>query len=255
VAVRSYRDHFGACKAGVQGFVVTGDADADATFAIAALAGMLPHPSRAVELETMPWLGTGITADLTGIAELVNKIDVEPIKYVEELPKSFNGCVLLTWQAMKSGVNDRSAFHAGVDRWRLLTGARPPTHMIAAAGAEEADRIEAATHPSRISSMGKVTLVECTEWGFDVWYNRHSPCVVWMKPDGEIDIGCRDDETAVQLFGDGGLRRTFDELNKITGDGWGGRAAICGGPRGQKRTWDEGVEIALMLQGKIAERL
>jgi len=43
VATRAYRDHFGARREDPR-FVVTGTADADATFAIAALAGLLPHP-------------------------------------------------------------------------------------------------------------------------------------------------------------------------------------------------------------------
>jgi hypothetical protein len=260
VAVRAYRDHFGACGNGkVQGFVVTGDADADACFAIAALAGMLPHPSRAAEFAAMPWLPKtvveSLTADLGVLAELVNKIDVEPIKYVEELPMSRSGRLLLTWQAMKSGTSDRSAFHSGVDRWRHLTGTQAPEFMIAAAAAEEAGRIETVRHPTRISSMGKVALVECDRWGFDVWYNRHAPCVVWMKPNGEIDIGFPNKEVAEQLLGQGGLKTVLPELNKITGEGWGGREAICGGPRGQRRTWDEGVEISLMLADLIAERL
>jgi hypothetical protein len=254
VAVRAYRDHFGACSEGKsQGFIVTGVPDEDQTFAIAALSGMLPHPSRAAELAEKPWLGEWIKGDLTELGELINRIDTDPIRYIEELPLSHNGQLLLAWGGMRSRWNDRTSLHAGVDRWRHLTSPWAPAHMIKAAAAEEASRLEQALHPTRISSMGKVTLVECNVYGLDVWYKHHSPCVVHLKVDGEIDVGVKDEETAVRLFGTTGLREVFGELDKITGKGWGGRIAICGGPRGVRRTWDEGVEIALALAKWISE--
>ena len=258
VAIRAYRDHFGACRE-VQGFVVTGVADADACFAIAALAGMLPHPSRAAEFAAMPWLTKAVvaelTADLSHVANLVNRMDIDPIEHVESVPVSRGGDLLLAWNALKGNVNDRTSFHAGVDRWRMLTDMNAPQFMIRAALSEEAHRIETAHHPVRIASFGKVSLVECPVWGFDIWYKHQTPANIWMKPDGEIDIGCRNEAMAVQLFGEGGLKAVLGELDKVTGKGWGGREAICGGPRGVRRTWEEGVEIALMLQEKIAGRM
>ena len=79
VAIRAYRDHFGVCKENPK-FVVTGAADADATFAIAALCGILPHPSRAAELEKAPPpVKAANTKDISGLALLVNKVDTAPI--------------------------------------------------------------------------------------------------------------------------------------------------------------------------------
>lgn len=251
VAVRAYRDHFGACKE-VQGFVVTGNADADATFAVAALAGLLPHPSRAAEFEKAPpWLKSAMTTDLTTLAELVNRIDMEPIKFKAQLPSMYTGQLLLAWGAMKSQVEDRTSFHAGVDRWRVLTGPSAPKAMIAAAGIEEEERIKKARQIGRISNMGpNVTILESEVWGFDVWYGDHSPCVLALHSDGNITIGVQDEETAVKLFGPGGLKNLFAELKPA---GWGGREAVGGSPRGEKMTWEHMVEAGFQVVEKIED--
>jgi hypothetical protein len=220
---------------------------------------MLPHPSKRAELELAPdgqrlprWLINLLAADLSDLADLVNKVDTDPIKNCEEAASSKAGPLLLLWNQMKSSVNDRSSFHAGVDRWRHLTGTRPPTELLAAVGSEEKARVEAATKPTRIAIHPRVAVVESPVWGFDVWYRRHAPVVVQLKGDGEIDIGCVDLDTAVTFFGPRGLMEIFPELDKITGKGWGGRETICGGPRGVKRTWEEAVEIGFAVAKAIA---
>jgi hypothetical protein len=248
VAVRAYRDHFGACK-DAQGFVVTGAADADATFAIAALAGLLPHPSRAAEFETAPgWLKEAMTADRTALATLVNAIDCEPIKLKATLPASTEGRILLAWGAFASGIEDRTAFHAGVDRWRTLTGPKAPQAMIDAAGAEEANRILAARQTGGVRRFDKlVTVLESRVWGFDVWYADFSPCIVALQPDGNITVGVQDVETAEKMFGPGGLKNIFAELQP---SGWGGREAIGGSPRGEKMDWNQAIAAGEILARK-----
>ena len=262
VAIRAYRDHFGACANGkTQGFVVTGVADADACFAIAALAGMLPHPSKRAELEALPekerppgWLIDMLSVDLMALADIVNKIDTELVRYYEQMATTPEGHLLLLWNQMKSDVNDRSSFHAGVDRWRLIAGTRPPKALIAAVGGEEDRKVRAALNPTRTyspSPSSLVTAVDSPEDCFNAWYGRYTPCVVHLKADGEIDIGVRDHETAMEMFGPRGLQGLFGTLDAITGKGWGGHPWVCGGPRGVRRTWEEAIEIANVVSKAV----
>lgn len=238
VALRSYRDHFGACKERQQ-FVVTGAADADATFAIAALAGLLPHPSRAEEFaDSPPWIQAAMTADLTNLASTVNTIDVDPISnQVIELPM---GDVVLLWNQLGSGVDDRSAFHAGVDRWRLLTGSRAPKALLETVKDTEALRVADARGAEVLYMGSVVNLVESPVWGFDVWYQELAPCVLAFV-DGNVTIGCRDKEVAEEFFGPGGLKNVFEKLQP---EGWGGRETIGGSPRGVKLSRDEAIAAA-----------
>ena len=155
--------------------------------------------------------------------------------------------MLLAWGAFTSGVEDRTAFHAGVDRWRTLTGPKAPQAMIDAAGAEEANRILVARDIGRSEHMGCVTVLESKVWGFDVWYADLTPCIVAIQPDGNITVGVQDVETAEKLFGPGGLKNFFAELQPA---GWGGREAIGGSPRGEKMDWNQALAAGRLLASK-----
>ena len=77
VAVRAYRDHFGA-RASDMRFVVN-HVDADCIFAIAALAGVLPHP-QSQYAATLPEFKQSIwRQDLLPLAETIAVIDTDPI--------------------------------------------------------------------------------------------------------------------------------------------------------------------------------
>lgn len=242
VAVRAYKEHFGARKDD-QRFVVTGAADGDATFAIAALAGLLPHPGRTDELaDAPPPVRTALTRDLTVLAELVNLVDTAPIGV--RLEETEEGRLLLLWNQLSSGSSDATAFHAGVDRWRMLTGTRPPKTLLNAAASEEAERVATARSAKVLEHNGTVAVVESPCWGFDVWYAELSPIVIaFVASQGNITIGVRDAETAERLLGPGGLKNIFPKL----GEGWGGREAIGGSPRGQTMTRAHALEAAQVI--------
>jgi hypothetical protein len=246
VAIRAYRDHFGSRKDDPR-FVVTGAADADATFAIAALAGMLPHPSRAAEFEKAPPpVKTANTKDITSLAELVNKVDTAPIGV--RLEETDNGTLLLLWNQMGSSAQDESAFHAGVDRWRALLG-RAPKALLAAAKTEEAARVAEARKATVDRISDKVAVVESAAWGFDVWYAEVAPIVVaYVAANGNVTIGCPDVEAAERHFGPGGLKNVFAKLEP---QGWGGREAIGGSPRGQKLTREQALEAAKVIAAAV----
>ena len=210
VALRAWRDHRGARRADPR-FVVTGAADADATFAIAALAGLLPEGR-----------------DLGTLAELIADADTRPHALADD-PRP-EAALLLLWRRMASGVQDATAFYGGVDRWRTLLKATPPQALLEAARAEEATRITAARN-ARVERFGpQVALVESPVPGFDVWYAEIAPVIVAYVADAQrVTIGVRDLATAQALFGPRGLLEVFPKLQPA---GWGGRETVGGSPRG-----------------------
>jgi len=250
VAVRAYRDHFGARKDDRR-FVICGVADADATFAVASLAGILPHPDQDVESVRGPRKKV-LTQDMSELAALVNKIDTDPIG--TDLAETPHGDKLLMWNAVYGAGRDSLGAAAGVDGWRRITTAPPFAigPMLAAAKETESARRAAAQKDwdERGQSNGLVGSVgNSRAWGFDVWYGRragagyHDPNDPgsWRRPVvlalvesmGGITIGCPNDEVAEALFGAGGLKNIFTKLDEVA-PGWGGREAIGGSPRGRK---------------------
>jgi hypothetical protein len=244
VAIRAYRDHFGARRLDPR-FVVTGSADADACFAIAALAGLLPHPSRADELASAPPpVKASGTRDLLGLAALVNEADLAIVR-LEEME---GGDTLLLWKQLSSPEQDGLAFYSGVDRWRRLTG-RPLRGLLEATKAEESARVNAARNAVVEEVGGYVAVVQSAVPGFDVWYAELRPLVVALTPSGNITLGCRDTQTAETLLGSSGFKRVYPLL----GDGWGGREAVGGSPRGQQMTLDDARLVARTIADCVTQ--
>ncbi len=251
VAIRAYRDHFAARRDDPR-FVVTGTADADATFAIAALAGLLPHPSRGQEFASAPVrLREAMTRDLSGLAELINRVDLAPVGV--DLAREEWGPWLLLWNALGSPVQDTLAFEGGVDRWRGLLKGRSFTSLLDAVRGEEAARLaeahRAAASAERISDH-VVLMVEPPVWGFDVWYAEVAPVIVLLSTGGQATVGCRDVATAERLFGPGGLTTVYPRLDPA---GWGGREAVGGSPRGVRLTRDQAMAAARVVADAIRQ--
>lgn len=247
VAIRAYRDHFGTrCKD--PRFVVTGGADADATFAIAALAGLLPHPSRGAEFNNLPeYLRAAGSRDLTELAVLINRADLDPIGL--RLEESVDGLLLLLFKRLSSGVQDIAGLYAGVDHWRLLLGPNPPVQLLEAVGGEERQRVaEARAAQVQIISQD-VAIVESRAWGYDVWYAEGRPVIVaYQAGKGHVSVGCRDLATAHRLFGLQGLRAAFPHLQP---PGWGGRETIGGSPRSVRLEREQALAAAMQLVSHI----
>ena len=246
VAIRAY-ENYGARKDDPS-FVVTGAADADATFAIAALAGLLPHPSNADLIEGKPWLA-GLDADLSELAVLINLVDTAPIGVrLEE--KGDDGAKLLLFNQTSSSSQDAMSFYSGVDRWRWLTKS-PSEALLRAALDAEAERVAAARNVEKIAHAGKnVAVIKSPVWGFDVWYSEFAPIIVALAPNGNITLGVSDKETAEQYLGEGGLKNIFPQLAP---EGWGGREAIGGSPRGMKMSWEDALAAAEVVVAAIKQ--
>lgn len=264
VAVRAYRDHFGARVCDPR-FVVCGNADADATFAIASLAGLLPHPSRSAEFEkSPPFVKKAMTVDLSTLAETVNLLDTNPIGV--DATKVKHGDVVKTWNAMTAKNDDTLGLYTGVGMWvNLLTGNPQITSTFfkAAKDAEAARITEAKADLNERSeriSPEVLFLNRSRSWGFDVWYGRKldagtsedpngwdAPVVVAFVENGEnVTIGCPNQSVAEAVFGTGGLKNAFPKLDTIC-NGWGGREAIGGSPRGMKMTAEQALEVSRLV--------
>jgi hypothetical protein len=243
VAIRAYRDHFGA-RCDDPRFCATGGADADMCFAIAALAGILPHPSRSSEFaNASESVRALMTRDLNPFADLINLMDTAPIGVrLEEKP---DGNILLLWDQLASSAHDASAVHAGVDRWRrFFSDERPLTSLYAAAAEQEASRVSAARLAKVETVSPTVALVVSAVRGFDVWYAEVAPVIVLLKPEGVVSIGCPNKAVAEELFGVGGLMNVFPHLLPA---GWGGRESIGGSPRGLTLSFDQALTAAQMV--------
>jgi hypothetical protein len=236
VALHAYLDHFGARDGGPgrkpAAFVVTGAADADATFAIATLAGLLPHPSRDED-----------TRDLTGLANLIGRLDTAPIgvDLTDEKPW---GSLYLAWRTLAGGLPDRAeSFTFGARLWgQLLSPHVPPTAYEGFIEVEHARR-QAAKRVSILAKIGPVSVISSGLWGFDVWFGRRPKAGAvdavsgWSRPiivayagrPKQITLACPSLAVAEALFGPGGLLNVYPLL----GPGWGGREGVGGSPRGK----------------------
>lgn len=256
VATRAYRDHYGVRKNDLR-FVGTGVADADMCFAVAALAGLLPHPSREVDPSLPPHVQASLTRDLSDLAATVARYDRSPIGLdILRLPY---GDRLLTWNFLAANIADSLEFTGGVMLWRTLTTGNPTLDpFIDAASTAEANRRDQALRDmyERAVRIGDVLVIKGSRvFGFNEWYARKgedtpfeavagwlNPVVIaWIEGTQGVTMGCPNQDVANELFNTGGLKNVFKHLQP---KGWGGSEAVGGGPRGAKLTWEQVEEAA-----------
>ncbi|MBU1166984.1 hypothetical protein KKC60_01075 [Patescibacteria group bacterium] len=251
VAVRAYRDHYGA-RAENPRFVGTGVADADMTFAVAALAGLIPHPNRKVADKLPPPVKVSMTKDLSDLAETIGRVDVSPIGL--DIPSMSGGDILMTWNAMTSNGRTDLGFAAGVQLWANLTEGNPRqlAPYFSAAKVAEGERRQASLEDLErcgVEVEGVLLLQGSRTFGFPEWYGRdeaasaetvegweHSVVLAHLEKGENVTIGCPNDTVAEILFGEGGLKNVFPHLEPA---GWGGRESVGGSPRGEKLTPEE----------------
>lgn len=272
VAVRAYRDHFGA-RAEDPRFVVN-HVDADCVFAIAALAGLLPHPNSAYAqslpvFKQKPWL-----QDLTPLAETIAITDTDPIgRDIVSMPF---GKVLITWNALFGfGVDDELGALGAVQAFRQFTAGNPAVLKPYLDAAEESERVrrEAALADltERGEQMGEVVAInESRVFGFSEWYQRQpeaggpsevcgwrNPIVIALNPQQALVFGTPNKEVAEKLLGKGGLMTVFARLNELyaleVGNGFGGREAVGGSPRGMKMSWDDVKKATEVINEMISK--
>lgn len=269
VAIRAYRDFFGK-RAEDPRFVIN-HIDADSVFAVAALAGLLPHPELA---KTMPvFLQKTWGQDLMPLAETIAIMDTDPIgRDIIAMPM---GAILAAWNALfGANANDELAAYAAVEGFRRLLTQPSAKVFVSAAEVAENERREAALADlrERGEKVGNaMTICGSRVFGFDVWYQRQpengapteaagwdNPIVVsWLEGAENITMACPNKAVAEELLGEGGLMNVFKTLNAHygleEGSGFGGREAIGGSPRGRKMT-EEDLQIAVSVINQLMKK-
>lgn len=234
VSVRAYRDHYGALASDPR-FFTAGPVDADATFAAAALAALIP----------------GGDADFMSLAKTIGLVDSSPVGVcIPDLPF---GDRLLLWNELSEIDRGAKSCEELVLLWKVVMS---PAACLAAGSASARWHDRASVAISQMdnglvdSTRFGAAIDETTVWGFDHWYGRilvhpqHSiegwenPFVMARSEHGEVTIGCPNESVAAKLFGPGGLKSVFPKLEP---EGWGGREAIGGSPRGRFVTESEFV--------------
>lgn len=269
VSIRAYRDLFGKRKDDPR--FVLASADLDATFAAMALAGLLPHPDRNVS-NTPDFLKTGLTKDLSALAETIARIDMNPIGL--NIPSLPYGDIVLTWQAMCQNNRDTLGAMGGAAVLRTLTEGNPNQlrAFLAAAQAAEEGRVKCSIEDLTERGViidGVLVIKESRTFGFSEWYGKrygrgiedisaedpdgwtHPIVLAWVGRGHNVTIGCPNDAVAEHLFGRGGLKNVFPKLYPV---GWGGRESVGGSARGIEISWEQVVEAAKTVAASIKQR-
>ncbi len=252
VAIRAYRDFFGK-RAEDPRFVIN-HIDADSIFAVASLAGLLPHPEAAKSMPVFMQKAWG--QDLLPLAETIAIMDTDPIgRDVIAMPM---GNVLTAWNSLfGANANDELAAYAAVEGFRRLLTQPSAKVFVDAAQTTENQRRDAALRDlrERGEKVGAVmTIKQSRVFGFSEWYQRNvesgapteaagwdNPIVVSLvEATSALTFGAPNKTVAEEMLGTGGFMNVFKALNEAyglaDGAGFGGRETIGGSPRGQKMT-------------------
>lgn len=242
VAIRAYRDCFGS-RAENPKFVTTGFPDEDATWAMCAAAGILPHPSNADRFpDAPPAMARIARQNLLHVAELINHVDVNPDEAIT-LVDTYWGRLVLSWrQQAHPTQRDLLAWMGGLDRWRCLCSAQTDDMINVAVNAQR-ERLEEVGSARSIVISEQVVVVDFSTLGpnsafYRVWLERFPVVVAFIGGPtgfGTCSFVTRSVADAEQLFGRGGLRAAYPALAP---GGCGGRENIGGSNRTAFVNWE-----------------
>lgn len=271
VAIRAYRDFFGA-RAEDPRFVIN-HIDADSIFAVASLAGVLPHPQSQYALSLPAFQQAAWLKDLLPLAETIAIMDTDPIgRDILAMPM---GSLLVVWNSLfGNGANDELAAYGAVQGWKLLTAGNPANirPFIAAAEQAEKARRDGALEDMNLrgKKVGRVLVINPSRtFGFAEWYQRNEAAgtpeqaagwdnpitVCLVEKTSAITFGMPNGKVAEEIFGKGGLMNVFTRLNELygfaPGAGFGGREGIGGSPRGMVMTEDDLLKAVEVINNML----
>ncbi|MCB0325440.1 MAG: hypothetical protein KDD69_17780, partial [Bdellovibrionales bacterium] len=255
VAVRAYRDHYGARREDPR-FVTTGFPDEDATFAMAALAGVLPHPSLADRFPNAPAdMRLNMRQNLLHVAEMINTVDLDPDRALELVDTMTGRLVLAFRQQAHPTSEDWFAWYEGVSRWRSLLSSQVD-EVVNSAVASQQLRLEHVLGVRSKRVAEDVMVADLSTYGRNSAYYRawleHAPILIAFigGPTGEgtCSFVCRSLESATRAFGPMGLRAVYPTLKPA---GCGGRENIGGSSRMRSVTWDEALQYGKQIAAAV----
>lgn len=225
VSLRAYRDHYGVAREDPR-FVVGPKADLDATFAIAALAGHVPHPKHS-------WAKNCVAnaRDLTQLAHMIARRDDEPL-FVLPVGRDNNANVIACWEFTKGKMSSAQSYYVGVNKWWILTAKTKPDQLKNEVRKYKQNQIERINlvKQCQVDSVGNgIGFVSSEIWGFDQWLSNFDMIVSHHSKRNRVLLSVKNKQRAIDLFGKSGL---LELRNHISGD-WGGRASLLVPARGQ----------------------
>ena len=201
-------------------FVVTGKADCDQCYAIAALNERIPidlDEARAIaEMDVDP-IGRDLTSE-------------RYLKYLmfHQITRDLPNCLNSTKKALEELVRIFNNEFDQTDVQRAISKEHKRRKTV------KEERVEL--------EPGKISLVNSKEWGYDVWYQEAPIVVAYSQVDKTVTLGLcpksgglLGDKTGYDLIGQEGLIPIYEVL----GPGWGGRDVIGGSPRGQEMSFED----------------
>ncbi|MDP1695162.1 MAG: hypothetical protein Q8L34_06510 [Candidatus Woesearchaeota archaeon] len=229
-----------------QGYVVTGQPDADAIYALLVLAKEIPPFAPIAEAIA------DLDSDPVGVNQLQGFYCRIPAFRMQFTPRYDIGSYL---EALAIGqevfhpkpLSDRDALHAEYFEQRRFRAAINAQQHIA----------------------DDVVFVQSDVDSRDIWHDSFASLVVQFKPaSGVITFsGClpaavdrlqkqkgRQRATVYQLLGDQGLYSFFPKLEPLLGSGSGGRPTIGGSPRGMSYTYDQAHITYQLLRQHVSQR-
>lgn len=216
VSLRAYRDHYGVARTDPR-FVVGPKADLDATFAIAALAGLVPHPKHR-------WAKRyPINAcNHLQLAQMIARRDDEPL-FNLPVGRNHNANVIAYWESKRRKSSHEANYYQCVSAWWDLLAKLTPQQIVAQISdykQHQDERIKAAQE-CKVEAIGNgVGFVSAAIWGFDQWLIDYDIIVSHQCARNRILLSAKSKQRAIELFGKRGL---LELRNHISGQ-WGGRA-------------------------------
>lgn len=216
-------------------FVVTGTADCDQCYAIAALNGSihlsLDEAAAVAEMDTDP-IGRDFTSN----------------RYIK---------ILMHRQITDGLPNCLESTYSSLDALIRIFNDNYTNADVNDALQKEEQRKQRMKTQVVLVEEGKVALVrsDSAEWGFDVWYGLAPIVVVYKVNKSSVTIGlCPKkggtlaDKTGFDLLGNEGLMRAVPLLNTEIIEGWGGRKTIIGSPRNTPMSYEDAVKVYELIR-------
>lgn len=223
-------------------FVVTGAADTDQMYAVAALGGAIP-----IRMED---------------AEAIADMDVDPIGR-SMLDSRYTRILLHRQEYLDSVSGQESSDHSLRSIIRIFTPESLLEEAWVAQALEKAISMEEDRQTHALGAVqklvpGKVALVSGQIGpAWNEWYTQAPIVVAYVANQKRVTVGLcpkkgglLSDQSGFDLLGEDGLSELIPSLDEIV-SGWGGRPEIIGSPRGQSMELGDATEVYKIIKNRL----